>query len=231
MAELVEDQHEEDADGVGHQQLQHQQRRVDEAVEFCSVDVPHEQQQGVLGEAQHVVHGHAEPVLRLVDEVGVVEFHLHAGPAEHVDAGVEEGEHDEDGGGAHLGQGLFDVFGEGRVAPPEQDPGAEEENQEVDENDGQDPELQHGGEEDQHGHAGGDLKAPPQEDAEVGHGPDVHLVVVVLDLDGQDVAAQRSVHDGQQGDHHQRACRGGDASENSRVVRIEKRKIIKIAFL
>lgn len=208
VAELVEDQHEKDADGVGYQQLHHQQRGADEIVEVCSVDVPHEEQQGVLHKPQHVVHGHAEPVLRLVDEVGVVEFHLHARPAEHVDAGVQEGEHEEHGGGAHLGQSLFYVFGDWRVAPPEQDPGVEEENQEVEHDDGQDPELQHGREQNQDGHARGDLKAPPQENAQVGDGPDVHLVVVVLDLDGQDVAAQRSVHDRQEGDHHQRAWEG-----------------------
>lgn len=78
MTELVEDQHEEDGDGVGDQQLQYQQRGTDELVEVGLVDVPQQKQRGVLNETQHVVHSHAIPVLGLIDEVWVIEFHLHS---------------------------------------------------------------------------------------------------------------------------------------------------------
>ena len=203
MTELVEDQHEEDGDGVGHQQLQHQQRGADELVEVCFVDVPQQEQWGVLHEAHHVVHSHAIPVLGLIDEVRVVQFHLHGRPAEHVDAGIEEGEQAEHDGGSHPGQSLLDVFREWRVALPEQDPGVEEENQEVEQNHRQDPELQHRAEQNQNHHTSGDLEASPQENAQVGHGPDVHFIVVIFDFNGQDVAAQSSVHNRQEGDHHQ----------------------------
>lgn len=203
MTELVEDQHEEDADGVGYQQLQHQQRGADELVEVCFIDVPQQKQRGVLHKTQHVVHSHAVPVLGLIDEVRVVEFHLHSWPAEHVDAGVEEGEQAKHDGGSHPGQSLLYILRERRVALPEQDPGVEGEHQEVKQNHRQDPELQHRAEQNQNHHTSGDLKAPPQENAQISHGPDVHFVVVIFDLNGQDVAAQRSVHNRQEGDHHQ----------------------------
>lgn len=205
VAELIENQHEEDADGVGHQQLQNQQRRADQLVEVGFIDVPQQKQRGILHKAQHVIHSHAIPVQGFVDEIRVAELHLHSRPAEHVDASVEEGEQAEHDGGSHPGQGLLDVLREGRVAPPEQDPGVEEERQEVEQDHRQDPELQHGAEQNQDRHAGGDLKASPQENAQVGHGPDVNFIVIIFDLDGQDVASQRSVHDGEEGDHHQRA--------------------------
>lgn len=203
MAELVEDQHEEDADGIGDQQLQHQQGGADELVEVRFIDVPQQKQRGVLHKTQHVVHGHAIPVLGLIDEVRVTELHLHSWPAEHVDAGVEEGEQAKHDGGSHPGQSLFYVLRERRVAQPEQDPGVEEEHQEVQQNHRQHPELQHRAEQNQDHHTCGDLKASPQENAQVRRGPDVHFIVVVFDLNGQDVAAQRSVHNGQEGDHHQ----------------------------
>ena len=196
VAELIEDQHEEDADGVGHQQLQNQQRRADQLVEVRSVDVPQQEQRGILPKTQHIIHSHAIPVLGLVDEIWVVELHLHGRPAEHVDASVEEGKQAEHDGGAHPGQSLLDVLGEGRVAQPEQDPRVEKEDQEVEQNHRQDPELQHGAEQNQHCHAGGNLKAPPQENAQIGHGPDVNFVVIIFNLNCQDVAAQRSVHNG-----------------------------------
>lgn len=189
VTELIEDQHEEDADGVGHQQLQDQQRGADQLVEVSFIDVPQQEQRGILHKTQHIVHGHAIPVLGFVDEIWVVELHLHGRPAEHVDAGVEEGEEAEHDGGSHPGQGLLDVLWEGGVAQPEQDPGVEKENQEVQQNHRQDPELQHGAEQNQNCHAGGNLKASPQENAQIRHGPDVNFVVVIFDLNGQDVAA------------------------------------------
>lgn len=161
VTELIEDQHEEDADGVGHQQLQNQQRGTDQLVEVSFIDVPQQEQRGILHKTQHIVHSHAIPVLGFVDEIWVVELHLHGWPAEHVDASVEEGEEAEHDGGSHPGQGLLDVLWEGRVAQPEQDPGVEKENQEVQQNHGQDPELQHRAEQNQNCHAGGDLKASP----------------------------------------------------------------------
>ncbi len=203
MAELIENQHEEDGDSVGYQELQHQQRGADELVEVCFVDVPQQEQGGVLHKTHHVVHGHAIPVLGLIDQVWVVEFHLHSRPAEHVDAGVEEGEQAKHDGGSHPGQSLLDILRERRVAQPEQDPRVEEENEEVKQNHRQDPQLQHRAEQNQNHHTGGDLKASPQENAQISHGPDINLIVIILDLNGQDVAAKRSVHNGQEGDHHQ----------------------------
>jgi len=207
MTKLVEDQHEEDGDGVGDQQLQHQQRGTEELVEVRFIEVPEQKQRGVLHKADQVVGGHAIPVLGLIDEVGVTELHLHGGPAEHVDAGVEEGEHAKHDGGSHPGQRFFYILGERGVAVPKQDPRVEEEHQEVEQNHRQDPELQHGAEQNQNHHARGDLKAPPQENAQIRRGAHVHFIVVVFDLDGQDVAAQRPVDDGQEGDHHQSAWR------------------------
>lgn len=203
VTELIEDQHEEDADGVGQQQLQNQQRRADQLIEVGFIDVPQQKQRGVLHKTQHIIDSHAIPVLGFVDEIWVVELHLHGWPAEHVDASVEEGEQAEHDGGSHPGQSLLDVLGEGRVAQPEQDPGVEKEHQEVEQNHRQDPELQHRAEENEDRHTGGDLKAPPQENAQISHGPDVHLIVIIFDLNGQDVAPQRSVHNRQEGDHHQ----------------------------
>lgn len=203
MAELVEDQHEEDGDGVGQQQLQHQQWGKDELVEVCFEDVPQEKQWGILHKAHHVVHSHAIPVLGLVDEVRVVQLHLHGRPAEHVDACVEQSKQAQHDGGPHPSESLLYVFRERWVTLPEQDPGVEEENHEVQENHRKDPELQNGAEENQDHHTCGDLEASPQEDAEVSHGLDVHLIVIVFDLNGHDVAAQSSVHNRQKGDHHQ----------------------------
>lgn len=194
VTELIEDQHEEDGDGVGHQQLQNQQWRADQLVEVSFIDVPQQKQRGILHKTQHIIHSHAIPVLGFVDEIWVVELHLHGWPAEHVDASVEEGEQAEHDGGSHPGQSLLDVLREGRVAQPEQDPGVEKEDQEVEQNHRQDPELQHRAEQNQDRHAGGNLKAPPQENAQIRHGPDVNFIVIIFDLNGQDVAPQRSVH-------------------------------------
>lgn len=62
VTELIEDQHEEDADGVGHQQLQNQQWRADQLVEVGFIDVPQQEQRGVLHKTQHIIHSHAIPV-------------------------------------------------------------------------------------------------------------------------------------------------------------------------
>lgn len=62
VTELIEDQHEEDADGVGHQQLQNQQWRADQLVEVGFIDVPQQKQWGILHETQHIIHSHAIPV-------------------------------------------------------------------------------------------------------------------------------------------------------------------------
>lgn len=202
VTELVEDEHEEDGDGVGDQQLQHQQRGADELVEVGLVDVPQQKQWGVLNETQHVVDSHAIPVLGLIDEVLVAELHLHCRPAEHVDASVEEGEQAKHDGGPHPRQCFFNVLREWWVALPEEDPGVQEENEEVKQNHRQDPQLQHRAEQNQDHHTGGYLEAPPQENAEISHGSDVYFIVIILDLDGEDVAAQRSIHNGQEGDHH-----------------------------
>lgn len=223
VAELVEDQHEKDGDGVGYQQLQHQQRGTDELVDVCFIDVPEQEQRGIFHKTQHVVHGHAIPVLGLVDEVWVTEFHLHGRPAEHVDASVEEREHAKHDGGSHSGQSFFYILRERGVALPEQDPGVEEENEEVQQNHGQDPKLEHRTEQDQNHNASGDLKASPQEYANISHRPDVHFIVIIFDLDGQYVAAQGSIHNGQEGDHHQCAWH----ADRDRVIFLKKLEKIK----
>lgn len=86
---------------------------------------------------------------------------------------------------------------------PKEDPGVEEENQEVQQNHGQDPELKHRAEQNQDYYTRGDLKAPPKKNAHIRHGLDVHFIVIIFQLDGQDVAAQSSVHNGEKGDDHQ----------------------------
>lgn len=214
MTELVEDQHEEDGYSVGYQQVQHQQRSTDELVEVCFIDVPQQKQRGVLHKTQHVVHRHAIPVLGLIDEVRVIEFHLHSGPAEHVDASIQEGEQTKHNGGPHPGQSFFYILREWWVALPEQDPGVEEENKEVHQNHRQDPELQHWAEQNQDDDSGGDFKTPPQENAQVGKGPDVHFIVVIFDFNGQDVAAQRSINNREEGDHHECAWQTETEKEN-----------------
>ena len=92
MEELIEHNHEQNGRAVPNEQLQHQQGCTHIHIDVSLVKIPHEEEEGVLDEPHHVVHQEPVPVLRLADEVGVVDFQLHRRPAEHVDPGVEEGE-------------------------------------------------------------------------------------------------------------------------------------------
>jgi len=66
--------------------------------------------------------------------------------------------------------------------------------------------LEDSAEEHQDSHTGGDLQAAPQHDAEEGQRPQLHLVVIVLDLDGQDIADKRPIGDRHQADAHEDGC-------------------------
>jgi len=205
---LEEEEHEVDAQAVAQEQLHHQQRGADVLVDICLKEVPEDDQGRVLRQPGHVVDGQAAPVLRLVDEVPVGQLELHGRPAEHVDAGIEEGEGAEHHHRAHPAEVLLDVVGQAGAAPPELHPGQEEDHQQVGQGDGDDPVLEDGAEEHEDGHTGGDLQAAPQHDTEEGQRPQLDLVVIVLDLDGQDVADERAVGDRHQADAHEDGCRG-----------------------
>lgn len=127
VTELVEHQHEEDSHAVTYQELQEQHWGTHIEVEVCSVDVPHEQEEGVLHQPHDVVHGHAVPVLRFADQVGVAELHLRCRPAEHVNASIQEREKAQDDGSAQPAQFLLYVLRKWRLAKPEENPGVEEE--------------------------------------------------------------------------------------------------------
>lgn len=77
MEELIEHKHEQDGCAVANEQLQNQQRRAHVHIDVSLVKIPHEQEDGVLNESQHVVHQEPVPVLGLADEVRVVDFQLH----------------------------------------------------------------------------------------------------------------------------------------------------------
>lgn len=189
VAELVEDQHEEDAHAVPYEELQEQHWGTDIEVEVSSVNVPEEQQEGVLHQPHDVVHGHAVPVLGLADQVGVAELHLRRRPAEHVNAGVQEREQAQDYGSAHPAQLLLYVLRKRRLAEPEDNPRVEEETQEIEQHDEENPDAKDWPEKHQHRDARGDLEAPPHEYAEVGSRFHTDIVVIILYLNGQDVAA------------------------------------------
>lgn len=127
VAELVEHEHEEDAHAVTYQELQNQHWGTDIEVEVCSVNVPHEQEEGVLHHSHDVVHGHAVPVLGFADQVRVAELHLHRRPAEHVNASVQEREKAQDDGSAHPAKFLLYVLRKWRLALPELNPWVEAE--------------------------------------------------------------------------------------------------------
>lgn len=67
VAELVEDQHEEDSHAVTYQDLQDQQWGADIQVDISFIDVPHQQEECILDESQHVIHSQSVPVLGFVD--------------------------------------------------------------------------------------------------------------------------------------------------------------------
>lgn len=127
VAELVEHQHEEDAHAVTYQELQDQHWGADIQVEVCSINVPHQQEEGVLHQPHDVVHGHAVPVLGFANQVGVTELHLHCRPAEHVNASVQEREKAQDDGSAHPAQFLLYVLRKWGLAKPEENPWVEAE--------------------------------------------------------------------------------------------------------
>lgn len=66
---------------------------------------------------------------------------------------------------------------------PEVDPGVEEEATEIDEDNHSYPGLQNGGKEDQDHDSSSNLKAPPEEDTDIGQGLHLELVFIILDLD------------------------------------------------
>lgn len=78
MEELVEYQHEQSGRAVPNEQFQNQQRRAHIHIDVGFVKIPHEQEEGVLNESQHVVHEQPVPVLGLADEVRVIDFQLHS---------------------------------------------------------------------------------------------------------------------------------------------------------
>lgn len=184
MEELIEHNHEQNGRAVPNEQLQHQQGCTHIHIDVSLVKIPHEEEEGVLDEPHHVVHQEPVPVLRLADEVGVVDFQLHRRPAEHVDPGVEEGEEAQHNGGAQPTEGLLKVLREGGATAPEEDPGVEEEAEEVDEYVYDHPGLQDRGKEDQDNDSGDNLKAPPEEDTDIGQGLHLDIIFIVFDLDG-----------------------------------------------
>lgn len=127
VTELVEHQHEEDAHAVTYEELQEQHWGADIEVEVCSVDVPHQQEEGVLHQPHDVVHGHLVPVLGFADQVRVAELHLRCRPAEHVNASIQEREKAQHDGSAHPAQLLLYVLRKWRLAKPEENPRVEEE--------------------------------------------------------------------------------------------------------
>lgn len=89
MEELIEHKHKEDGCAVANEQLQNQQRCTHVHIDVGLVKIPHEEEDGILNESQHVVREQPVPVLGLADEVRVVEFQLHGRPAKHIDPGIQ----------------------------------------------------------------------------------------------------------------------------------------------
>ena len=206
VAELIEEQHEENSQAVADQQLDPQQGGAHVLVEVRLEVVPERDEEEVLQEASEVVHGQPVPVLLPLDELWMGEVQLHGRPAEHVDAGVEQREHAQHHDGAQLGEVLLHVLGQRAPLGPELPPGQEEEEQQVGRDHEDHPVRERRAEQNQSRDPGGDLQAPPHDHAQVGHGTQPHLVVVVADLDGQHAADQGPVRDGDQGDGHQSHC-------------------------
>lgn len=206
VAELVEEQHEENRQAVADQQLHRQQRRAHVLIEVRLEEVPEGDENQVLHEAAAIVHGQPAPVLLPLDELAVREVQLYRRPAEDVDAGVEQRNHAQHHHGAQLREVLLHVLRQRAFPRPELGPREEEEEEQVDHADEDHPVGERRAEEYQGGDAGGDLQASPHDHAQVGGGAQPHLVVVVSDLDGQSAAHQGSVYDGDQGDDHQNPC-------------------------
>lgn len=206
VAELVEEQHEEDRQAVADEQLHGQQRSAHVLVEVRLEEVPQRDERQVLGEAAAVVRRQPAPALLALDELAVRQVQLHRRPAEDVDAGVEQREHDQHHHRAQLGEVLLHVLRQRALLGPELGPGEEEEEEQVGHAHQDDPVLERRAEQDQGGDARGDLQAAPHDHAQVSFGPQPHLVVVVADLDGQGAAHQGAVYDGDQGDDHQSPC-------------------------
>lgn len=206
VAELVEEQHEDNRQAVADQQLHRQQRRAHVLIEVRLEEVPEGDEDQVLYEAATVVHGQPPPALLPFDELAVREVQLHRWPAEDVDAGVEQRNHAQHHHSAELWEVLLHVLRQRAFPRPELSPGEEEEEEQVGHADEDHPVGERCAEEYQGGDAGGDLQTSPHDHAQVGGGAQPHLVVVVSDLNGQSTAHQGSVYDGDQGDDHQNPC-------------------------
>lgn len=203
VAELVEEQHEEHGQAVADQQLDGQQRRTHVLIEVRFEEVPERDEEQVLHEASGVVHRQLKPVVLLLNEVIVGEVQLHCRPAEDVDAGEQHREQAQHDAGAQLREVFLHVASRGGFFAPKPHPGEKQEEKEVQQADEDHPVSEGRAEEDQSRHPGGDLQASPHYHAEVSHGAQPHFVVVVPDLDGQNVAHQSAVDDGDEADDHQ----------------------------
>lgn len=116
-------------------------------------------------------------------------------PAEHINSSVEEGNKQQYYSCAKPFVALLDVFRERRVATPELHPRKKEKDEEVKGQHCEDPLLQSSAEKHQHGDSGGNFQGPPEDDANVSDWSQPDLVVIILDLDGEDVTNQGSVRD------------------------------------